>query len=76
MEVYNINPAGVDAAFLTDSINFRVFLGEFDNEHENYNCYCKGDTIIIKKLASSDTSLVREVVNEIRYSFKEFTKSK
>jgi len=76
MEVYNVNPAGVDAAFLTDSVNFRIYLGKFDNEHENFNCYCNGDTVFIRKLASIDTSKVRQVVSKTTYSLKELTKSK
>ena len=49
VEIYNINPAGVDADYLTDSINFRICVGQFDNEHENITYNCNGDTVVIHK---------------------------
>lgn len=74
MEVYNVNPAGVDAAYLTDSVNFRIYLGKFDNEHENFNCYCEGDTVFVRKLSYADTSA--QVVSKIIYSLGDLKKSK
>jgi hypothetical protein len=48
-EVFTINVAGVDECFLTDSINFRIRIGTFDEEHESYVYECKGDSIFILK---------------------------
>ena len=49
VEVYNVNPAGVDADYLTDSISFRKYIGKYDEEHENYSYTCKGDSVYIMK---------------------------
>jgi hypothetical protein len=49
IEVFNVNPAGVDEDYLTDSSNFRVYVGQFDNEHENFGYVCNGDSIKIIK---------------------------
>ena len=49
LEHFNINPAGVDEVFLTDSTNFRISLGTFDIEHERIGCELKGDTITVYK---------------------------
>jgi hypothetical protein len=54
-EVYNINPAGVDEDYLTDSSTFRIFIGKFDSDHENFSYVCSGDSIKVLKLAT-DTS--------------------
>ena len=76
VEVFNINPAGVDAVYLTDSINFRLYVGEFDNEHENFSCYCNGDSIVIKKLATVDTSGRRKAVQTRTFSLKTLQENK
>lgn len=51
VEMYNVNPAGVDEDYLTDSSGFKVYVGKFDNEHENFRYVCNGDSITIMKLA-------------------------
>ena len=48
-EVYNINPAGVNADYLTDSLNFRILIGRTDSDHERYHYSCSGDSIPIQK---------------------------
>jgi hypothetical protein len=53
VESFNINPAGVDADYLTDSINFRIYVGDWDNEHENFTYECKGDSVFIEKIDAS-----------------------
>lgn len=52
-EDFNVNPAGVDAVYLTDSVNFRIFIGEYDFEHENISCTLEGDTLDIFKNVST-----------------------
>ena len=49
VESFNVNPAGVDEDYFTDSINFRVYVGKFDNEHENFSYVCNGDSIKVMK---------------------------
>lgn len=36
-----------DAAWLTDSTNFRIFLGAFDDAQGGISVQCKGDSIFI-----------------------------
>ena len=54
VETFNVNPAGVDGDYLTDSINFRLYVGRWDNEHEYFAYSCKGDSIYIHKVNTSD----------------------
>jgi len=49
VEVYNVNPFGVDTDYLTDSATFRKHIGDWDEEHENYSYSCKGDSVFIMK---------------------------
>jgi hypothetical protein len=49
IEYFIVNPAGVDEAFLTDSSNFRVYIGKYDSDHERVRCKLEGDTITIFK---------------------------
>ena len=73
VEFFQTNPAGVDAEYLTDSVNFRHFVGKIDEEHERYTYKCQGDSIYIKKFVHgndpvSDTkeTLVEEKVVDLR----------
>ena len=50
VESFNVNSAGVDEDYLTDSLSFRVYVGKFDNEHENFSYVCNEDSIRIMKL--------------------------
>lgn len=74
VEVFNVNPAGVDADYLTDSLTFRYYVGKWDNEHENFNYTCKGDSIIILKQITQDTTSLRKVVETRRLSVEQLRK--
>lgn len=43
--------------YLTDSVNFRFYIGAFDNAHENYTYQCKGDTIYIEKISIEEEGI-------------------
>lgn len=43
--------------YLTDSVNFRLYIGAFDNAHENYTYVCKGDTIYIEKVSIEEEGI-------------------
>ena len=49
-ECFNVNPFGVDENYLTDSMSFKIYIGKFDNEHENFSYVCNGDSIKVLKL--------------------------
>ncbi len=53
VEIFNINLAGVDEEYLTDSIKYRIYIGKFDNEHEWFSYICKGDSIKIIKFVEN-----------------------
>jgi len=55
VENLNVNAFGVDEVHLTDSLNFRVFVGKCDVEHEGFTFICKGDSVdIYKKIEDKD----------------------
>jgi hypothetical protein len=70
-EIFNVNPAGVDAGYITDSVNFRLYAGKFDNEHENIRFWCSGDSLVLQKIADVDTSIARQVIDTRVFSIKE-----
>lgn len=51
VERYDVNAFGVDENYLSDSSNFRIFVGKFDVEHETFSYKCKNDNIVIYKRA-------------------------
>ena len=71
VEAFNVNPAGVDADYITDSVNFRLYVGKFDNEHEIYRYSCSGDSLLIRKFAVLDFSGIRKVIDTRVFSIKE-----
>ncbi len=50
VEVYFSGLIGLKEEYLSDSINFRMYVGDRDEEHQNYNYTCDGDSLFIKKL--------------------------
>lgn len=67
----------VDAHYLTDSINFRMYLGVADEEDERISVKCKGDRIDYKKIiiASSGLEWNRpKIIEQKRYSIKDLKK--
>ncbi|HEY1200141.1 MAG TPA: hypothetical protein VGE79_04120, partial [Niastella sp.] len=71
VETINVNPAGVDADYITDSVSFRLYVGKLDNEHENISFWCSCDSLVIEKIADVDTSRVRQVIDTRVFSIKE-----
>jgi hypothetical protein len=60
-EIFNVNPAGVDVAYLTDSDNFRVYIGKLDSDHDLLRYSCEGDTIKILKFSQDSTGKMKMV---------------
>jgi hypothetical protein len=77
VEIFNTNSPGVSAHYLTDTINFRLFVGKYDNEHENFSYRCEGDTLSILKIESASLPGGERKVSNIRkYSIAQLKKSK
>ena len=54
VEVYTVYQMGalgsdVDSEYLTDTVNFRVYVGTYDEEDEMITTKCKGDSVYITK---------------------------
>ena len=62
VERFNINIFGVDAEYITDSINFRYYIGKYDNEHEQLIVICNNDSLIIEKWDTSNVTF-RDISN-------------
>lgn len=43
--------------YLTDSINFRMYVGTLDNAHENFNYECKGDSVYIERVSIEEEGI-------------------
>jgi hypothetical protein len=72
LEVYNTFGSGALGGdmichYLTDSINFRVRVGFFDNANSHYSYKCNEDSITIDKSYQSDTSKVFSIIETNQY---------
>lgn len=70
VEVYKHNMIDVAYDYLTDSSNFRLYVGKFDYEHGFYSYNCKGDSLVISETYEG------KVINIRKYSLIELRKSK
>lgn len=76
VEIFQVGP-GVNAHYLTDSANFRLNVGKYDNEHQNFSYSCKEDSITILKIEASVTQGgKREIVSTQKYSLSVLKASK
>ena len=64
---------GLDAEYLTDSVNFRLYVGKRDDEHENFVYECKIDSVFIEKIDLSGNS--KRILETKAYSLKELKKN-
>jgi hypothetical protein len=75
VEYFNINSAGVDEVYLTDSVNFRIYIGRYDTEHQKVGCEVNGDTIVIFKNKAGEGG-VRVIMDLKQLSKQYLTKHK
>jgi len=73
----------VKSDYLTDSADFRIYIGTYDDEHEKYFYELKGDSIHVEKirfeedLKSFDASKIKTTITENKtYSLKDLEKQK
>lgn len=57
-----------DASWLTDSTNFRIFLGAFDNAYGGISVQCKGDSIFVTQLPD-DLDVNRDIKSPVTKSY-------
>ena len=73
VEVFDVILVDEKEDYLTDSVNFRLFVGKADGEHENFNYRCEGDTISIRKITSAPYGK-KHVLNVRKYSLTQLKK--
>jgi hypothetical protein len=65
------------SAYLTDSVNFRVYLLTYDNAHEGISFECKGEDSVSVYKQTLDTATNRfKIVSTTVYSLSELRKKK
>ena len=76
VEVFQVNPFGEYSEYLTDSTNFRVFIGIFDPENNGYTYSCNGDSIIVWKhtLGYKSSDQITKTLSKDVYSIRELRK--
>lgn len=62
------------ADFLTDSLSFVLFIGEYDNYNQDYYYKCTGDTIIVWEVQDNVKSNSSEVINTQYFYLPEIRK--
>ena len=74
MEVYERNQLGI--CYLTDSTNFKIYVGQLNFENEIYFYKCVSDTLTILKSSHDYSSGKDHIDNEYRYNIQELKKEK
>jgi hypothetical protein len=70
VERYEHNFIDVAYYYITDSSNFRMYVGKFDNEHGGYSIKCQGDSLAISEHYEG------KVINIRKYSLVDLRKGK
>lgn len=61
--------------YLTDSTNFRIYIGTYDNGDEGYSYECKGDSINVYKITGRRENK-NKIISTTVYSLSELRKKK
>lgn len=64
------------SAYLTDSVNFRIYLGTYITGNEAISVRCEGDSVHIYRSKMSDQTHQREITKTWGYSDPELKKSR
>jgi hypothetical protein len=75
LEYFEVNPAGVQEVYLTDSVNFKITLGKYDTEHEKIGGKIDGDSIIVFKNKAGNNR-ERVLVDQAKLSIDSLRKNK
>lgn len=70
VQVYKHRFINVAYDYLTDSSNFRMYVGKFDYEHARYSYHCQNDSIEISEAYEG------KVINIRKYNLKDLRKGK
>lgn len=72
LEVYERSQLGV--SYLTDSMNFKIYVGQLNFENEYYKYQCKDDTLIILKCSKDFNEGTSHVVETKTYNVNKLKK--
>ena len=70
VETYNIYGSGayggdIHSNYITDSVDFRMFVGTYDNYSGGYAYSCNGDSIIVEKKSKDDKGITKIIEKRI-----------
>lgn len=75
-ESFVTNPMGVEANYLTDSVNFRMYVGKVDEEHEDYVYRCNQDSLIVYKYGMEQMDTARRILETRVFSISKLKADK
>jgi hypothetical protein len=87
VETYKIFESGAYGGdrvsdYLTDSFNFRMYVGTFDNGKEHFKYQCMGDSIYLSKISFVEegmpykTKTISKIIYKRAYSLLDLKKKK
>ena len=81
VEAFNVFGSGAFGGdlisdYLTDSTNFRIYIGTFDNADFGYAYKCKGDSIIVKKINLVTNDSNKKIIETRVFSLSKLKKEK
>jgi hypothetical protein len=62
---------GIQAQYVTDSTNFRLYLGKIDEEHEDFVPKCNGDSLIVDKYGMKQLDTIWHLLETRVYSISQ-----
>ncbi len=74
VEVYKTRELGV--TYLTDSINFKIYVGQLNFENEWYLYVCRGDSVFILKNSHDFGTKKDSIIDTFSYNIKELQEKK
>lgn len=73
-EVYERSQLGV--CYLTDSTNFRIYVGQLNFGLEDYKYECKNDTVIISRITIGYSGVPNQVTQTKIYNLSQLKKDR
>ncbi len=76
IETFSAGLAGnLSAQYLTDSVNFRIYIGTFDDETEWFYYRFDGDSVYVEKLQNIDETTLVKTIDKKVYNLTDLKKS-
>jgi len=76
IETFSAGLAGnLTAQYLTDSVNFRIYIGTFDDETEWFYYRFNGDSVYVEKIQNIDETALVKTIDKKVYNLTDLKKS-